>query len=82
MHALRWFERHELGLETLSEDPDSLDLEDIFKLKSTRPILVNPGKPSGRTLMSMIAVIPKQGSPILYNTPDTRNWFGHVKFEF
>jgi hypothetical protein len=75
-------QRLELALETLSADPDAVRLEDVKKLKATRPILVNPGKPTGRTLMSMIAVIPETGSPILYNTPDSPNWFGHVKFEF
>ena len=75
-------QRLELGLEVLSEDPDGIDLEDMKRLMSTRPILVNPGKPTGRTLMSMIAVVPKSGGPILYNTPDSPNWFEHVKFEF
>lgn len=75
-------ERLQLGLDTLSADPEAVTFEDIKKLKSTRPILVNPGKPTGRTLMSMIAVIPKQGNPVLYNTPDSPNWFGHVEFTF
>ena len=75
-------ERLQLALDALSANPDGVTLEDIKKLKSTRPILVNPGKPTGRTLMSMIAVIPKEGSPVLYNTPDSPNWFGHVEFTF
>jgi hypothetical protein len=44
-------------------------------------ISVNPGKPDGKILMSMIAVIPKQGCPIIYNTHDSSNWVGHVRFE-
>ena len=75
-------ERLQLALDALSANPDGVTLEDIKKLKSTRPILVNPGKPTGRTLMSMIAVIPKEGSPVLYNTPDSPNWFEHVEFTF
>lgn len=75
-------QRLELAMKTLSEDPDAITFDDIRKLKSTRPILVNPGKPSGRTLMSMIAVVPKEGAPVLFNTPDSPNWFDHVKFEF
>ena len=75
-------QRLKLAIDTLSSSPDTVTLEDISKLKSTRPILVNPGKPTGRTLMSMIAVIPQKGNPVLYNTPDSPNWFEHVKFEF
>ena len=33
-------------------------------------------------LQRMIAEIPATGSPVLYNTPDSPNWFGHVKFTF
>jgi isopenicillin-N N-acyltransferase-like protein len=75
-------QRLELAIKTLSANPNSLKFGDIKRLMRTRPILVNPGKPSGRTLMSMIAVIPAKGSPVLYNTPDSPNWFEHVKFEF
>ena len=75
-------QRLKLAIDTLSASPDTVTLEDISKLKSTRPILVNPGKPTGRTLMSMIAVIPQTGNPVLYNTPDSPNWFERVKFEF
>ena len=74
-------ERLELGLNTLSKNTDDITLEDIKKLKSTRPILVNPGK-EARTFMSMITEIPKKGNPVLYQTPDSPNWFDHVKFEF
>jgi predicted choloylglycine hydrolase len=75
-------QRLKLAIDTLSATPDTVTFEDISKLKSTRPILVNPGKPTGRTLMSMIAVIPQKGNPVLYNTPDSPNWFEYVKFEF
>lgn len=75
-------QRLKLGMTTLSQNPEAVTFEDVVKLKSTRPILVNPGKPTGRTQMSMISVIPSSGNPVLYNTPDSPNWFGHVKFEF
>jgi hypothetical protein len=46
------------------------------------PILVHPGKPTGRTLMNMVAEIPPEGSPMLYLTPDSPNQFSHASFEF
>ena len=48
----------------------------------TRPILVHPGRPTGRTLVNLVAVVPKQGSPILYLTPDSPNLFRHARFTF
>ena len=75
-------ERLELALDTLSEDPSALTVMDVRRLQATRPILVNPGSPSGRTLMAMMAAVPKTGSPILYNTPDSPNWFETVEFRF
>ena len=75
-------QRLELAMKTLTEQADKIGFDAIRKLKSTRPILVNPGKPTGRTLQCMIVEIPAQGSPVLYQTPDSPNWFGHVKFSF
>lgn len=75
-------QRLELANKVLEEKAGKIAFEGIRKLKSTRPILVNPGKATGRTLQCMIVEIPKKGSPILYQTPDSPNWFEHVKFEF
>ena len=75
-------QRLELAVKTLTEQAAKITFDGIRKLKSTRPILVNPGKPSGRTLQCMIVEIPAEGSPVLYQTPDSPNWFDHVKFEF
>jgi predicted choloylglycine hydrolase len=75
-------QRLDLAVKTLTEQAAKITFDGIRKLKSTRPILVNPGKPSGRTLQCMIVEIPAEGSPILYQTPDSPNWFGHVKFGF
>ena len=75
-------QRFVLGMTNLLASHETIDFEGLRKLKSTRPILVNPGKPTGRTLQCMIAEIPKEGPPVLFLTPDSPNWFGHVKFEF
>lgn len=76
------FERLELATNTLKSDQDKIDFQGIRKLKTTRPILVNPGSATGRTLQCMIVEIPAEGNPVLYTTPDSPNWFEHVKFEF
>ena len=75
-------QRLALALGEFAKGTSHITLEDIKRLKSTRPILVNPGKPSGRTIMSLIVEIPREGSPVLYNTPDSPNWFEHVAFGF
>lgn len=75
-------QRLELGLQFMEERGSTASFDGIRQLKGTRPILVNPGKPTGRTLQSMIVEIPEEGSPVLYTTPDSPNWFRHVKFEF
>jgi hypothetical protein len=33
-------------------------------------------------LMNMVAVIPKEASPVLYLTPDSPNLYNHAKFRF
>ena len=76
------FERLEMANKNLKENCETIEYSGIRELKTTRPILVNPGSPTGRTLMCMIVEIPKEGNPILYTTPDSPNWFEHVKFEF
>ncbi|WP_420582786.1 C45 family autoproteolytic acyltransferase/hydolase [Reichenbachiella sp.] len=76
------FERLELAEKTLKSERNTINFESIKKLKTTRPILVNPGSATGRTLQCMIVEIPKKGNPILFTTPDSPNWFTHVKFEF
>jgi len=75
-------ERLALGIELLSADTAGITLESFQGVFKTRPILVYPGKPTGRTLMNMVAVIPKQGKPILYLTPDSPNIFSHARFTF
>jgi hypothetical protein len=75
-------ERLALGTELLSADTRGVTLESFQGVFKTRPILVYPGKPTGRTLMNMVAEIPKQGSPVLYLTPDSPNVFGHARFSF
>jgi len=75
-------ERLALGIELLSADTAGVTLESFQAMFKTRPILVYPGKPTGRTLMNMVAEIPKQGSPVLYLTPDSPNVFGHARFTF
>jgi predicted choloylglycine hydrolase len=75
-------ERLALGTELLSADIPGITLESFQGVFKTRPILVYPGKPTGRTLMNMVAEIPKQGSPVLYLTPDSPNVFGHARFTF
>ena len=75
-------ERLALGTELLSADTAGVTLESFQEVFKTRPILVYPGKPTGRTLMNMVAEIPKQGSPALYLTPDSPNVFGHARFTF
>jgi len=74
--------RLELATETLLKEESTISFEGIKKLKSTRPILVNPGSPTGRTIMCMIVEIPANGDPVLYTTPDSPNWFDHVRFDF
>jgi hypothetical protein len=75
-------ERLALGTKLLSADTPGVTLESFQGVFKTRPILVYPGKPTGRTLMNMVAEIPKQGSPVLYLTPDSPNVFGHASFSF
>jgi hypothetical protein len=75
-------DRLELSGKLMSEDTDSVTRESFQKMFKTRPILVYPGKPTGRTLMQMTAEIPKQGSPALYLTPDSPNMYNHVRFTF
>ena len=74
-------ERLELGKELLA-DTENISLESFQQVFKTRPILVYPGKPTGRTLMQMTAEIPKDGYPVLHLTPDSPNLFKHVKFTF
>ncbi|MES0361140.1 MAG: C45 family peptidase [Anaerolineales bacterium] len=75
-------DRLELSEKLMSEDTGSVTRESFQEMFKTRPILVYPGKPTGRTLMQMTAEIPKQGSPVLYLTPDSPNMYNHVSFTF
>jgi predicted choloylglycine hydrolase len=75
-------ERLALATEMLSADTAGVTLESFQGVFKTRPILVYPGKPTGRTLMQMTAEMPKEGSPALYLTPDSPNLFAHAKFTF
>ena len=75
-------QRLELSEKLMSEDTGSVTRESFQEMFKTRPILVYPGKPTGRTLMQMTAEIPKQGSPALYLTPDSPNMYNHVSFTF
>jgi len=75
-------QRLELSEKLMSEDTGSVTRESFQEMFKTRPILVYPGKPTGRTLMQMTAEIPKQGSPALYLTPDSPNMYNHVRFTF
>jgi isopenicillin-N N-acyltransferase-like protein len=75
-------DRLELSGKLMSEDTEDVTLESFQKMFKTRPILVYPGKPTGRTLMQMTAEIPKQGNPVLYLTPDSPNMFSYAKFSF
>jgi len=75
-------ERLDLADTTLDAESVDMDLDGFKKLFATRPILVYPGKPTGRTLMSMIAEIPESGSPTLHLTPDSPNLYRHVEFGF
>ena len=68
--------------EPLAADSASVTLKSFQATFQTRPILVRPDKPMGRTLMNMVAVIPKQGAPILYLTPDSPNLYDHARFTF
>ena len=75
-------DRLELSGKLMSEDTDSVTRESFQKMFKTRPILVYPGKPTGRTLMQMTAEIPRRGSPVLYLTPDSPKKYNHVRFTF
>ena len=75
-------ERLALGMERLGANTAGITREDFQQLFKTRPVLVHPGKPTGRTLMNMVAEIPQEGSPILYLTPDSPNMFAHARFTF
>jgi hypothetical protein len=75
-------DRLELSGKLMAEDTEGVTLESFQGMFKTRPILVYPGKPTGRTLMQMTAEIPKQGNPVLYLTPDSPNIFSHAKFQF
>jgi isopenicillin-N N-acyltransferase like protein len=75
-------ERQELARDLLSRDTAGVTLEAFQQIFKTRPILVHPGRPTGRTLVNLVAVIPKQGSPILYLTPDSPSLYSHARFTF
>ena len=75
-------DRLELSAKLMAEDTNSVTLETFQDMFKTRPILVYPGKPTGRTLMQMTAEIPKEGNPVLYLTPDSPNMFAHARFSF
>ena len=75
-------DRLELSEKLMAEDTDGVTLESFQGMFKTRPILVYPGKPTGRTLMQMTAEIPRQGNPVLYLTPDSPNMFAHARFSF
>jgi hypothetical protein len=75
-------DRLELSGKLMAEDTDRVTLESFQLMFKTRPILVYPGKPTGRTLMQMTAEIPKNGNPVLYLTPDSPNMFSHARFTF
>jgi hypothetical protein len=75
-------ERLDLATELLLADTAGVTLGAFKQIFQTRPILVHPGNPTGRTLMNMVAVIPRQGNPMLYLTPDSPNMFDHVRFTF
>ena len=74
-------ERLALGKELLA-DAENISLDSFQRVFKTRPILVYPGKATGRTLMQMTAEIPEEGSQVLYLPPDSPNMFNHVKFSF
>jgi hypothetical protein len=75
-------DRLALAKELLAADTAAVTLESFQGMFQTRPILVYPGKPTGRTLMNMVAEIPKEGSPVLYLTPDSPKMYGHARFTF
>jgi predicted choloylglycine hydrolase len=75
-------ERLELADTTLSTDSADIDFDGFRALFATRPILVYPGKPTGRTIMSMIAEIPESGPPTLHLSPDSPNLHQYVVFGF
>lgn len=75
-------QRLHTATEILDKSASSIDYNGVRDLKMVKPILVNPGSPTGRTIMCMIVEIPKAGSPILYTTPDSPNWYDHVSFQF
>ncbi len=74
-------QRLDLANATLGAGP-SITVTGFKELFKTRPILVHPGKPTGRTLMNMIAEIPPTGSPVLHLTPDTPSLYEHARFTF
>lgn len=74
--------RLNLANKELSKSAEKIGFEGLRELKSTRPILNNRPNASSRTIMGTIISIPKKGSPILWTTPDSPNWFDHVKFTF
>jgi isopenicillin-N N-acyltransferase-like protein len=75
-------DRLELARKTLAAEAASIDVGGFKELFTTRPILVYPGKPTGRTIMSMIAEIPASGDPVLHLTPDSPSHYDHARFTF
>jgi isopenicillin-N N-acyltransferase-like protein len=74
-------ERLELA-QKLIWNVDTMALRGFQQLFRTRPILVHPGKPTGRTLMNTIAEIPAGANPTLHVTPGSPNLDEHVPFGF
>ena len=65
----------------LTEAP-RIDVDGFREMFQRRPILVFPGKPTGRTLMNMVAEIPASGSPTLHLTPDAPHKYPAARFTF
>jgi len=74
-------ERLALAQQILRDEP-LIDLAGFREIFQQRPILVFPGKPTGRTLMNMVAEIPASGSPTLHLTPDTPHRYPAARFTF
>jgi isopenicillin-N N-acyltransferase-like protein len=75
-------QRLDLANKTLSEKINSINFDGFRQLFTTRPVLVYPGKPTGRTIMSMIVEIPASGTPTLHLTPDSPSIYDHARFSF
>ncbi|WP_044201962.1 C45 family peptidase [Flammeovirga sp. OC4] len=75
-------ERLKLANEWLEKKENTITKTEIMELKSGPMINVFPGNNTGRTLQSMIVVLPRNEAPYVYYTGDSPSISSYTRFSF